>query len=406
MSTLEPPEVSRKNTLAVSVDLTSIGADSGGVETVACEIVRELGAHNVRTRCLVGPGTTRRWSETLGSDLRLEIEEIRVALRADSRWQVALRKLLPSFLRSHPVVGAVRRRRSRAVAVATANDPVWYPFHRSPATARTSVVTVHDLRVFEAALASPMDQRIIRENVANAKAVVCSWPHPYRHLLELFPEASAKTFLVGLPVLNIGAPVSREIDAGGPVRLFYPGFVTPHKNQELLVRALTELPSAEVTFTGAETPGYASFLKELALTLGVDERVNWRGYVDHDELNREFERAHLLVMPTRWEAASGPVFEAVVRHLPFVASNIAPIRAQVEDLRLDVPLFDPDSPADLAEAIRKSVESYPAQCAALVAPALRLRDRSWSDTAGEYARVFRWAADDAEYPSDLKGPQS
>ncbi|MBC7596543.1 MAG: glycosyltransferase [Kineosporiaceae bacterium] len=404
MSTAETSPVGREPELEINVDLTSVGVESGGIGTVACELIPELAAHNVFARCLVGQGASERWSEKLGHNL--EVSEIRVVLRADSRWQNALRKVLPPALKTHPIVGAVRNRRSRAVAAAAPATPVWYPFHRSPAAADLSVVTVHDLRVFEPALASTMDQAIIRKNVANAKAVVCSWPHPYEHLLELFPEAADKAFLVGLPVLNTGTPVLREVDPDGAVRLLCPGFVTPHKNQELLIRALVDLPMAVATFTGSETASYASFLKELAITLGVDDRVSWRGYVGREELNAEFDRAHILVMPTRWEAASGPLFEAIARHLPFVASEIPPIRVQVDNLGIDALLFDPDSPSALVDAIRACIATYADQRTALVTPAAAVRSRTWSDTAGEYARIFRWVAGDAEYPSDLGGPRS
>lgn len=388
---------------AVCVDLTSVGPDSGGVARVATGIVRELGTHGLAVQCLTSPGTTDTWRERLDAGASVEVTELRVALRADSRWQSLLRRALPTSLKGHRLVGAVRRKRSRAVRLATTDDTVWYPFHRALATARSSVITVHDLRVFEPELASPMDQRIIRDNVAHAMAVICSWPHPYAHLLTLFPEAADKTFLVPLPVLNAGAPSDRAISADERVRLFYPGFITPHKNHEILIRALPELPSAEVTFVGGETAGHAAHLRRLAEDLGVAERIVWRGYVSSHELDLEFDRAHILVMPTRWEAASGPVFEAVVRHLPFVASDIAPIRAQLEYLGLAAPLFDPDEPSGLVDAIRACVASYADQRAALLEPAERLRDRTWADTAGDYARILGWAASGIEYPSDLKG---
>ncbi|WP_345762833.1 glycosyltransferase [Diaminobutyricibacter sp. McL0608] len=387
---------------SVVVDLTSVSATSGGgVGRVATGVVDGLASIGVSTRCLVAPGTAAAWRDLLpGADL----SEVAVKMAATSGWQNSLRSKMPASLKTSRLVGAVRRVRSGAVKTAAGTDVVWYPFHRSLATAVASVVTVHDLRVFERDFASVMDQRIIEENVRNARALVCSWPHPFDSLIERFPEAEKKSFQIPLPVLNPGRPRATRRTEAQPVTLIYPGYVTEHKDHETLIRALALLPDVRLICTGAETP-YARTVRDLADDLGVADRIEWRGYVDETELENAYEEADVLVMPSLWEAASGPVLEAVVRQLPFVASDIPPLRAQVAQLGLhaDDWLFPPRDSTALAGAIERAVSSHQSRVDELKAPAQQVGSRTWETTASDYERVFNWANGTGELPADLQG---
>lgn len=392
------------NAQLITVDLTSIRpGGGGGVERVAVGIVSALGRIGLPLHCLVSLQSLPDWKRELPESIHSSISETKVSMRSDSVWQKYLRRIMPQPLRESAFVGMVRQRRSKAVASAGKSSVVWFPFHRVYASAMNSVVTVHDLRVFEKNLASPMDQKIIRANVANAKALICSWPHPYGQLREMFPEASEKIFLIPLPVLNPGEKFVRKISPRSQVTLFYPAFVTPHKNHEVLIRALAILPEAKLVCTGAETEQHVKFLQSLARQLGVDNRIEWHGYVSKERLEEAYRNAHILVMPTRWEAASGPVFEAVARQLPFVASDIAPLRTQVDTLRLEGAFFDPDDPLDLARSLTNCIENYDSRVAALDTAAEAIRKRDWDATGGDYARVFAWVAGTATKPTDLGG---
>ncbi|MDT0193792.1 glycosyltransferase family 4 protein [Arthrobacter sp. AB6] len=247
-----------------------------------------------------------------------------------------------------------------------------------------------------------MDQEIIASNITRAAAIVCSWAHPYRHLIRLFPQAASKTFLVPLPVLNPGSTTPRSLPHGEPIRLFYPASVTPHKNHEVIIRMLAKRPNMRLICTGAHVQQHLASLMKLAEQLGVSERVEWRGYVTADELEQEYVRAHILVMPSRWEAASGPIFEAVVRELPFVASDIEPISAQMDLLDVDMPTFQWDDPEDAAQAVDRVIESYEMYQSKLAIAAHGVRSRTWKDTARDYLEVFHWVSGKGAKPTHLQ----
>lgn len=394
------PSPERPGSGILTLDFTSVGPDAGGVGVVARGIALGLKQLDVEFECAVSSLQLEVWQERV-PDLVDTLRPVNVALAPTSRWQAKLRKIVPRAQWAQRIVGRVRALRAKSTRKALGRGTVWLPFHRVPLASGRGIVTVHDLRVFESELESRMDQRIIEENVRTAEAVVCSWAHPYRSVLERFPEAKNKTFLIPLPVLNPGAVTARSAPSGRPLRMLFPGFVTPHKNHEVVVRALPLLGDSIAVFTGSEDGTYGEDLRSLATELGVDDRIEWHGFVSTEALENEYTRADLLVMPTRWEAASGPVYEAIARELPFVASRIPPIVSQLQALGLDAELFEWDSPEELAEAIGRTVSEYDVHIERIRDIAGPLRDRTWSDTASEYLRVFEWVGGSAPRPDDL-----
>ena len=124
--------------------------------------------------------------------------------------------------------------------------------------------------------------------------------------------------------------------------------VRPHKNQELLIRALPALPpDVALVFAGRHEP-YAERLRELAVDLGVSVRVRLTGYLSDTELERLWALAGCAAFPTRAEGFGMPVLEAMARGLPVACSDI-PVLNEVGG---DVPhYFDPERPSSAAAAI-------------------------------------------------------
>lgn len=386
----------------LDVDLTGISpASGGGVESVAVGVVQGLVELGCSPRCLVSVGTTETWAKQF-PDAFPDFLEVASIFRAGSVWQRAIRRVLPSYWKTSKIVGLVRRLRARSTERLLRPGATWFPFHRVSARAQSAVVTLHDLRVFETGLASEMDQMIIRENISSAKAIICSWAHPYEHVIRLFPDAEEKVFKIALPVLNSGPAVVAHELSSGPILLFLPASVTPHKNHELVLRAMAERERLHLTCTGLEVEPFASELKQLAEDLGIAERVTWLGYVDTLALETEYQKADILVMPSRWEAASGPIFEAIVRELPFVASSIPPIKSQLVDLNLNAPTFDCDSVSEILVALDDVISNYAQYRDELEGPARHLRSRTWKDTAEEYLQVFDWVGGHANKPDYLQ----
>jgi glycosyltransferase involved in cell wall biosynthesis len=183
--------------------------------------------------------------------------------------------------------------------------------------------------------------------------------------------------------------------------MLFPGYVTHHKNHATVIQALTMLPKVTAVFVGQEDYSLKARLMHLAQTQGVEDRVEWNGFVSTERLEEEYDKAALLVMPSRWEAASGPILEAVVRELPFVASDVAPIRAQLSTLGIDPPTFKWDDPSHLAAAVEKVLGNYEYYLAQTRRVAPTVRSRTWVGTARDYQDVFSWVGGSNAFPAHL-----
>jgi glycosyltransferase involved in cell wall biosynthesis len=146
----------------------------------------------------------------------------------------------------------------------------------------------------------------------------------------------------------------------------------PHKNQELLVRALGRLPEdVAVVLVGHREP-YSEQLVALAAREGVAERLRMPGYVDDADLEGLWRLASCAAFPTLAEGFGLPVLEALGRGVPVACSDIAVLR----EVGGDVPrYFDPHDPAAAAATI-----------------AATLDDRSRADAGRRRAAGFTWTA--------------
>jgi glycosyltransferase involved in cell wall biosynthesis len=126
----------------------------------------------------------------------------------------------------------------------------------------------------------------------------------------------------------------------------------PHKNQELLLRALAHLPPEAVVVLAGHAEGYDLRLRELAAELGGAGRVRFLDCVDDAQLEGLWSVADCAAFPTRSEGFGLPVLEAMRRGIPVACSDLEVLR----EVGGDVPAyFDPDDAAGAAAAIRRAL---------------------------------------------------
>ena len=127
----------------------------------------------------------------------------------------------------------------------------------------------------------------------------------------------------------------------------------PHKNHVSLVRAIAML-SAEglrvpLVFTGKRTPT-AVVIDQTIQELDLVGQVTWMGFVEPQTLRAVYGRATAVVIPSRFEAASAPLWEAFSAGVPAACSRVTSLPRQAGDAAL---LFEPDRVDQIAAAIRQ-----------------------------------------------------
>ncbi|MEU5564184.1 glycosyltransferase [Micromonospora musae] len=379
--------------MRVRVDVTPIRpGHSAGVATFSTGLLNGLVEgtdHDLAVTAL--QGTTETWRRLIPSD-RPVWSEATIALRTDNRVGDLLRRCTPRRVHTSLAVRRVIniiRQRARPTGTDDA-DVTLHPFHCVPLGSGPSVVVVHDLRHLHPELGSPGYRTVIADNIARAEAVVVSWPHPYQQLRELFPEAREKTVLIPPPTFQ-PAP-DRSVAEPEPDLLIYPSSTGPHKNHRTLLEAMTLLPGYRLVCPGPLLQPEAKRLLTRITEPDLRGRVTFPGYVSTAELNGLYARANAMVMPSLWEAASGPAFEAFSWGLPLVCADVEPLRAQLAFVDGEAGLFSPTDPADLARAVRHVLDAREHYAAASVRAGRRLAGRTWIGAARDYAAVLEWVA--------------
>jgi glycosyltransferase involved in cell wall biosynthesis len=130
----------------------------------------------------------------------------------------------------------------------------------------------------------------------------------------------------------------------------------PHKNQEVLIRALPSLPPGVVLVLAGHPEGYDADLRALAAELTVEGRVRFVDYAPADELEALWKLASVAAFPTRGEGFGLPIVEAMDRGVPVACSDL-PVLLEVSGGLAT--RFDPDDPAGAAAAITRQLEASP-----------------------------------------------
>ena len=151
------------------------------------------------------------------------------------------------------------------------------------------------------------------------------------------------------------------------------GTIEPRKNLEALVRALPFLPEARLVAVGPHT-GYAQTCATLATRLGVRERVEMPGYVDHVALVELYSTAAIAAVPSEYEGFGYAAAQALCAGLPVVVSNRSSLPEVVAG---DAPIVALDDDPGWVAALRDGVAG-------------RLDDRARAVRADSIAR-FAWS---------------
>lgn len=126
------------------------------------------------------------------------------------------------------------------------------------------------------------------------------------------------------------------------------GRMSETKNQATLVRAFAELledvPRAHLTLVG-DGP-LRGQLESLTVELGVEDRVEFTGFIDREDVYRVLEASELFVLPSRSEGFCVAAVEAMACGVPVVVSDIDALHEVVGDAGEFADPTDPDTFVD------------------------------------------------------------
>ena len=192
-----------------------------------------------------------------------------------------------------------------------------------------------------------------------------------RHLRELADDpARVELIYHGLDLSRFPPAPDRPLRrAGAPFRMLSVGRLVEKKGFDRLLQALALLP-AQIDWHWTHIGGgtLSDSLRDLAATLGLSDRVTWRGACDQPEVIAAMRAADLFVLPSRI-AADGDrdglpnvLMEAASQKLPILSTPVSAIPEFIENEVHGV--LSADTPDALADAI-SALAAEPAKAAAM-----------------------------------------
>lgn len=170
--------------------------------------------------------------------------------------------------------------------------------------------------------------------------------------------------------------------------MLFVGHLYPQKNFSTLVRAVARLKTVlphKLIVAGRPRYKFAGDI-DLIRELGIEDRVEFLHYVPNDDLPTIYNMADCFVYPSLYESFGLAQLEAMACGCPVIGARAGAIPEVSGGAAL---LFDPHSPEELAEAIRK-VTCEPDVRKDLVARGLaRAREFTWERTAQQTLDVLR-----------------
>jgi glycosyltransferase involved in cell wall biosynthesis len=186
--------------------------------------------------------------------------------------------------------------------------------------------------------------------------------------------------------------LTARLGSKGPFA-YYPAPTGRNKNHLRLLEAVALLREqglvVNLVCSGFQHEPMWSEIRGRIQALRLENQVTFTGHLPGSDLRGLYRLAQFVVVPTLFEAASGPMFEGWQEGAPVACSNVTSLPEQAGDAAL---LFDPLTVEAIAEAICKMATDATLRQDLAQRGRRRLGDFSWERTAKAYRAVYRKAA--------------
>jgi len=284
-------------------------------------------------------------------------------------------------------------------------DVVHFPFQHFEPCAAPTVFNPHDLQHLhfpEFFSGEEIERRELAYRAAcrEAHTVVVASEFVRRDLLRRYGLAPGKVQVVAWappPAPDPGPGLRREVREKyglpeGPFAL-YPAMTWEHKNHRRLLDALALLRDrhglrVDLVCTGRKTAYWPEVERRLS-DLRLEDQARFLDMIPYEDLRAVYQTAQFVIIPTLFEAASAPLFEAWQAGAPVACAAVTSLPEQAADAAL---LFDPLSIESVADAAGRMATDADLREELRRRGRRRLRDFSLERTARAYRAVYRRAA--------------
>lgn len=167
--------------------------------------------------------------------------------------------------------------------------------------------------------------------------------------------------------------------------IIYTGNLYPHKNIEIILKALTKLPDLKLKIICARSY-FTQRIKNLIRKYQINKQVEFLGYIPDSKFKKIYQQALALVHPSLMEGFSLTGLEAMSLGCPVISSNSSCLP---EIYQNSVLYFDPKKSDELINQIKK-IQNNPKLRQKLIQQGIKqVKKYSWKNTAKQTLNVYK-----------------
>jgi len=247
-------------------------------------------------------------------------------------------------------------------------DLLHIPFQYAPIynTDVPLIITMHDIQEFHYPEYFSALQKFHRKmnNITalnESNHIIVSFDHIKRDLIN-YLNVKEKKISVCAPPFTEDWFLSEEFTPENELRdkyqikndfILYPAATWKHKNHTTLFKVLYQLKNEklniELICTGNKTEYFEDLQSEI-VNLGLGNQAKFLGIVPEEDLIGLYKCTSLVVIPTKYEAGSGPLYEAMRYSSLVICSNVTSLPETMDNEKF---VFNPDDVDELTALIRK-----------------------------------------------------
>lgn len=272
--------------------------------------------------------------------------------------------------------------------------------HLLPCLNRRTVMTVHDL-IFKvlpdthtwknrAFLSTAMPIFLKR-----ADALISVSQQTKRDLESIYGVPSERVTVIPEGIsshfrpASLDSPISREIRQRHGEYFLMVGTLEPRKNHSAVLRAMARLHAqgceTRLVIAGGQGWKFSPVERQVS-ALGLDDRVDFVGYVPEESLPALYSNALALLQPSLYEGFGFPVLEAMACAAPTLVSDRSSLPELAGDSALTV---NPDDTEALSDALLR-LATLPQLREELRSKGMQhVRSYTWTETSRQTAELYQ-----------------
>jgi glycosyltransferase involved in cell wall biosynthesis len=224
---------------------------------------------------------------------------------------------------------------------------------------------------------------VVNHAVTASKAIIVPSNYVKQDLLKTFPQLPANK--INIIYEGVTHPQKLQVPSAKfhEPYILYIGSAYPHKNIPIIFPVLKKLNLTLKIISSRSV--FLDKLKIQAQNAGVEDQVEFLGFVSDDKIQELFQSALVLVHPSLSEGFGLTGLEAMMAGCPVIASNVASLPEIYGDAAM---YFDPNNSACLASQINQLI-SQPALRSNLITKGMaRAKTFSWSKMAESTFKTY------------------